>query len=58
VLERIAAEGDAAAATRLLDATCGQTAAPEGSGERDPGARPRPARGPRQPPPGRRRRSR
>jgi hypothetical protein len=58
VLERIAAERDAAAAARLLDPTRGQTATPEATSERDPGARPRPARGPRQPPQDRRRRSR
>ena len=58
VLERIAAARDAAAAARLLDPTRGQTATPEATSERDPGARARPARGPRQPPQDRRRRSR
>jgi hypothetical protein len=58
VLERIAAERDAAAAARLLDATHGRTATPEGTGERDLSARQRPSRGPRQPPQDRRRRSR
>lgn len=55
VLERIAAERDAATAARLLDVTRGQTATLEGTSERDPGP---PARGPRQPPQDRRRRSR
>ncbi len=52
VLERLRAERDAATAARLLDATRGQSATPEGTSERDPGP---PARGPRQPPQDRRR---
>jgi hypothetical protein len=58
VLERIAAERDAAAASRVLDATREETATPEGTREHDPAARARPARTPRQPPQDRRRSSR
>jgi hypothetical protein len=58
VLERIAAERDAAAAARVLDATRDQTATPEGAREQDPAARARPARAPRKPPQDRCRRSR
>ncbi len=44
VLERIAAERDAAAAARLLDATRGESAPGAGTGEGDQAAGPRPSR--------------